>query len=328
MTLKLRLAQLAAGAERLVDRLRPARRRGPPVIEPYLGHATPEHLVLRGRVLSRLTGPEVAEGQSRWVNFRQMVRLFLTDERPGVPVTAGGFTDVSDEEGYVTLFLPRMDDTEGWVEIEARADGSLAPVKMPALVPSKEAVRGVISDIDDTMMQTGAYSLRKNLWTSLTGNALTRVVFPDALELMTKLHGETNPVYYVSSSPWNLHGFLDAVFARHGLVRGPMFLRDYGVSETQFITGTHGDHKGAAIDTILAANPTLPFTLVGDTGQHDCEVYRAAAERHPGRIERAIFRAPGRGVDSQDRTEIAALRELGVQVFAGADFRNTLAGLE
>ncbi len=56
-------------------------------------------------------------------------------------------------------------------------------------------------DIDDTMMQTGAYSLARNLWTTFTGSALTRDVFPDAVALMTRLHDGMNPVFYVSSAP-------------------------------------------------------------------------------------------------------------------------------
>ena len=198
------------------------------------------------------------------------------------------------------------------------------PTAFPALVPHPDARFGVISDIDDTMMQTGAYSLARNLWTTFTGSAATRRVFPDAVGLMERLTSEgRTPVFYVSSSPWNLHAFLEEVlFTRGDLPRGPVFLRDLGLSETKFVTAGHGNHKGAAIDRILAANPGLPFVLIGDTGQHDAAIYRAAAERHPGRIAGVILREPGRGADATDLAEIEGLSGLGVPVRHGADYRN------
>ncbi len=260
--------------------------------------------------------------QSRWRNLRQMIGLFLTAEVPEVTISAGDVTGRTDEEGYFTLLLPR-DDRTGWIKVDVTAAD--VTVACPVLVPGPDAAFGVISDIDDTMMHTGAYSLWRNIWTSLTGNAATRVVFPDAVELMTVLSdGGRNPVHFVSSSPWNFYGFLTVVFARNGLPRGPVFLRDYGISETQFITGTHGDHKGSAIDVIMAALPDLPFILIGDTGQHDAEVYLAAAKRHPGRVQQVILRAPGRGADAKDLAFVSQIEALGVPVHVGRDYRAVL----
>ena len=315
-------------AERPFDALIRRRQRGKrPVLEPYLGYATPTTLVARGRVLTALRRHEPLPTQSRWTNFRQMLSLFLTDEVAGVAVTAGEHESVSDEEGYVTLVLERGEVSPGWHAIPVTVKGADHPEIFEVLVPSPRARLGVISDIDDTMLRTGAYSLAKNLWTSLTGSIATRALFPDAVALMERLaEGGTNPVFYVSSSPWNLHWFLQEIFAAHGLVRGPTFLRDLGISETQFVSGTHGDHKGASIDAILTANPGLPFVLIGDTGQHDAHVYLEAARRHPGRIARVILREPGPGPDAGSMRAIEAVAAEGVEVFHAPTFRGLLDG--
>ena len=91
----------------LVGRLRPPRA-APPVIDPYLGYATSEHWVARGRVLTRLVRPEGRVGQRRGRNLLQMLSLFLTDEVAEVTVTAPahGVSAVTDEEGYFTLLVP------------------------------------------------------------------------------------------------------------------------------------------------------------------------------------------------------------------------------
>ena len=321
--MKLRLARFAAGIERGVDRFRKTKLAT--AIETYTGYATQEDLVVRGRVLSDVRTSDVRVNQSKLTNLSQMVRLFMTNEVAGVPVSAQGYETVSDEEGYFTLLIPRSGQT-GRVEIEVRA-GQVTAI-CPVLVPSPDATLGVISDIDDTMMETGAYSLWRNVWTSMTGNALTRTVFPDAVKLIEILQaGVPNPAYFVSSSPWNLHGFLNQVFAQNGLPEAPKFLRDYGISEIQFITGTHGDHKGSAIDRILKAHPSLSFVLIGDTGQHDAQVYHDAIERHPNRFTHVVLREPGAGADTQDMAYVRAIQRAGVPVIVGSDYRQAIATL-
>ena len=326
MSLKLRLARVAARVEVALEQVLIRPERIVTRIEPYTGYATPENLVVRGRLLASPPGAAARDGQSRLRNLRQMLRLFATDEVANVPVTAGGVSGKSDEEGYFTLHLPRGDTRPGRVEVTVTA-GEVTAI-CPVLVTGAEAAFGVISDIDDTMMRTGAFSLWRNLWTSLTGNPLTREVFPDAVRLVAVLRdGGRNPVFFVSSSPWNFHGFLSDVFRRNGLPEAPMFLRDYGISETQFITGTHGDHKGGAIDTLMAAHPGLGFVLVGDAGQHDPHVYADAAERHPGRVRTVILRDAGDGVKPDDRAQIDRLRARAVEVFVATDYDDAIAAL-
>ncbi len=324
MSLKLWLARGAARIERGIEQVI-VRPRTAQVIAPYAGYASPDHLVVRGRVLAAQRVEQVQTRQSRMRNMRSMLRMFLTDEVADVAVCAGGVEGRSDEEGYFTLLLPRGAEC-GWVDVTVTA-GDIEAI-CPVRVTGPGADFAVISDVDDTMMATGAWSLRRNLWTTLTGNSATREVFADAVDLMDVLRGQDrNPIYYVSSSPWNLHDFLAAVFARAGLPRAPMFLRDYGISETQFITGTHGDHKGAAIDILMAAHPDLPFVLVGDTGQHDPHVYAAAVQRHPGRIARVILRTAG-AIGPEDEAEVSVLKAAGVKVHMADDYRAAIADLK
>lgn len=301
------LIRALTGIERGIERLRPARA-GQPVIHAYPGFATPDHLVIRGRVLLPMDLPQ-AGGRAR--NLRAMLALFRTRELPGRRVAGpDGAATVTDDEGYFTLTVPRPQGVQGWTQVPLACDGASAPA--PVLIPHPDARHGIISDIDDTVMATGAWSLPRNLWTTLTGNAATRRVFPDAVTLLSALSDQgRNPVWFVSSSPWNLQGFLAEVFRRGGLPSAPMFLRDWGLDRDKIGTGTHGSHKGAAIDTLMAANPGLPMVLVGDTGQHDAQVYAQAALRHPGRVARVLLRQAGRPADP---AALQALARAGVPV--------------
>jgi len=306
----------------VVDRL--VRRLMPPegiVLEPYRGLVGPEGPVLRGRVLSR-PGHAVPEpGQSRLRNAVQMAALFLTREVPGVTVVVPGtgYRAVSDEEGYLELPLPGVETVPGWSEVDVEIEGAPGTrAVFPVFRSRPDAVLGVISDVDDTLLETGAHSLTRNLWTSFTGSSLTRRIFPDAVVLIDHLaaHGR-NPVYYVSSSPWNMHALLDAVFARAALEPGPLFLRDYGLGPDRFLADSHDAHKSHAIDRILAANPGLPFVLIGDTGQHDADIYLDACRRHGGRIVGVVLREAGRGADETVRQRMAEMRAMGAAIHLG-----------
>lgn len=282
-------------------------------VDPYPGYATRDHLILRGRVLA--TPPrQRSPGQRRLANLRNMAALFLTDELADVEIRHGDVTARSDDEGYFQLHLPRKGmRTTGWQQADLTVAGMADPVACAALVPDRDARVMILSDIDDTVLQTGAYSLLRNLWTTFTGSTATRHVFADAIALMRALSaGGRNPVYYVSSSPWNLHAFLEDVLWPAGLVRGPMFLRDLGLSETRFITDGHGSHKGRSIDLLMAANPGLPAILIGDTGQHDARIYRDAVRRHPGRVRAVLLRQARRG--RADSAAVDDLRRSGVPV--------------
>ncbi|SDW68906.1 phosphatase domain-containing protein [Litoreibacter albidus] len=313
------LHKIALIAERGFDRVfhRPTSGRE---IDPYIGYATQQHVIVRGRVLGSLRSYDVADGQSRWGNFRRMLDLFFTNEVADVTVCSDATKAQTDEEGYFTLVLP-ADEREGWSTEYVHVEGRAEAVPCPVFAPRADARFIVISDIDDTMIETGAYSLLRNLFTTFTGNTKTRHAYTDAISLTTWLSaGGRNPVFYVSSSPWNMHGFLQRVFANTGLIAGPMFLRDLGLSDTQFITEGHGDHKGASIDHILNAYPDLPAILLGDTGQHDAKIYHAAIERHGDRIAAVGLRAPGPGMDAVDLTDLDQLLATKRLAFAAPSF--------
>jgi phosphatidate phosphatase APP1 len=65
---------------------------------------------------------------------------------------------------------------------------------------------------------------------------------------------------------------------------GPIMLRDWGLSERELLPTSHGSHKIEAIRGIVELYPTLPFVLIGDSGQEDPEIYREVVARYPSRI--------------------------------------------
>jgi phosphatidate phosphatase APP1 len=97
-----------------------------------------------------------------------------------------------------------------------------------------------------------------------------------------------NPIFYVSSSPWNFYDLFDSFMDFHGLPRGPIFLKNFGFKEGKALRADHSSYKMEIIQSLLDLYPNLPFILAGDSGQMDPEIYRDVATVHGSRI-RAIY---------------------------------------
>ena len=259
-------------------------------IEPYIGHGGDQGVVARGRVLDDPAPSEAVQGEGVRAAVRRTVRHFLTDDLPGVPlrVTVAGTTveTVTDADGYFQVRLrPEPGQltapwTSGTVELSADYRGVTDPrtTRLEVMVPRYDAAFGVISDVDDTILETGVQRVGRMIRTTVTGSALTRTPFPGASELYGDLAAGTNPVFYVSSSPWNLHSFLVGFLRHRGFPMGPVLLRD--------LLGTSAgrEQKPGRIQEVLDLHPRLRFVLIGDSGEKDPEIYAAVARANPGRI--------------------------------------------
>ncbi len=266
-------------------------------IQPYAGHGTQERLWIGGRVLEKQELPKAAADAPILSNVKAMYRRFATHEAAGVRVrvrVAGTETEVlSDEEGYFKAdIVPKAFAVEAETLVWAALDlpehaGSLTRGRI--YLPPSDAEFGVISDVDDTILQTGAASKWRMIRTTLTGNALTRMPFEGVAAFYRALrrgaHGTShNPFFYVSSSPWNLYDLLVQFVDLQALPSGPLFLRDLGIDRQTFISSGHHTHKTETIERILSTHPTLRFILIGDSGQEDPEIYRDVAVGNKGRI--------------------------------------------
>ena len=336
------LRALVSGAnalEQRFDRLRfeVKRRFGlldPFEILPYRGHGTARRLFLKGRVLEKMGITRSGQYASTWENLRNMARRFASDEVPGARVRAT-FGDarveaVADDEGFFELDLDLTEPIGGptaWhpVELEllhpASPDGATVRSTGQVLVPAG-ARFGVVSDIDDTVIHSNATSVLKMAWIVLLNDAYTRLPFEgvnafyEALRRGADEEAAHNPIFYVSSSPWNIYDVLEDFLNVHGVPEGPLFLKDWSPS----VLGKHRTHKLGIIRTLLRTYPDLPFVLIGDSGEEDPEIYLQVAREHPGRIKAIYIRDVTTG---RRDAEVQALAKeaapLGTEMISVAD---------
>ena len=284
-------------------------------IVPYRGHGTHERLYIHGRVLENKGVSAPGADDSTWRNIVNTLKRLESDPLPFARVRArvGNVEHdiVADDEGFFGAWIATGGSLAPdvlWHTVALQLLGPLPPghpeVRATELVivPPATAAYGVISNLDDTVIQSHITSFLRAARTMLLDNARTRLPFPGVAAFYQALHNGNaaapNPIYYVSSSPWNLHDVLTEFLELQGIPMGPLMLRDWDLDRAMAASDRHVSHKGAIIREIIALHPTLPFILIGDSGQQDPEIYKAIVEEFPDRILavyiRNILREPGR----------------------------------
>ena len=300
-------------------------------VVPYRTYGTPERIYVRGRVLEDKNIIAAKDKEHLLSNLLNMYRRFESDEVPGAAVRlllpGEELETITDKEGYfvfnVTPVVPFITKelylTLPLQLVNAPFPFNPAKVNAEVMIPPADAEYGIISDIDDTIIRTGATDLLAMSKTVLLGNARTRLPFAGVSEFYKALQlgrngKRNNPFFYVSSSPWNLYDLLIDFMDHNEIPAGPLLLRDFGLNES-FIGGNYMGHKFKEISQILDTYPHLNFVLAGDSGEQDPAIYYEVVKRFPGRIISIYIRDVVTGKKQQHAGEIMkALQKEGVEM--------------
>jgi phosphatidate phosphatase APP1 len=294
------------------------------VIQPYRGYGSRSEVFLIGRVFSQSSSHSEASRGDLLTNLRDIGRRIARRTISNAMVTAQFYgaeeTVTTDQDGYFRVHLspalpPPLD--RSWHSMDLTLPQPRAvQAQAQIFIPPTSCRYVVISDIDDTVMHTGVANKLRMLWHLFVEDAQTRVAFPGVGALYRALHAgasgdQQNPMLYVSRAPWGIYEVLEEFFDRHGIPVGPiLFLREWGVSWTSPLPRKAEDHKRELIHNMLALYGELPFVLIGDSGQHDPEIYRQIVEEHPGRVLavyiRNVSRNPDRIREIEDLAKVVA----------------------
>ena len=277
----------------------------------FQSYGTKTHLYLRGRALEDESIDLSKKGffsllRNTWKRFEtDEVRLeTLKIQLPNEQVL---YSDTNSEGYYLvdeqTNDLTDSINEEGWLNYEIAYDvfkdklinlENRFPGEM--LIPSESSKFGVISDIDDTLLETGVVSKLKwkVLVNSLFKHAENRMAFAGAATIYSKLHQgisgeEANPIFYVSNSPWNLYRYLEYFLKHNNFPKGPILLRDFRTpfDKTKKRKLSHKEHE---IKNIIKTYPNKKFVLIGDAGEHDIDIYLDIVKHFPNRIKAIYIR--------------------------------------
>jgi phosphatidate phosphatase APP1 len=311
-------------AESVIAALARLRGRRHPVIVPFIGHGTTRRARVGARlvlgrdaaapsVLASAAGGDAPSQRSRRAVLRASIARFLTIEVPHAEVTIhlpGGDVVVhTDRDGYVDHEVELPDVAPGWLEVGLTGPaGSSATARV--LVADPEAGIGLVSDVDDTIVHTGLTRGLEFLRVTLLTDVQDRTPLPGAAALYRALvrpaDGPERPVFYVSTSPWNLHEMLLQFVALRGFPIGPLLLTDWGPSHTGLFRIGAQAHKLGLVRRLLDEHPHLRLVLIGDSGQEDPEIYASLAREVPDRVA-AVYIRRTTGIDPVRAGQVDAL---------------------
>jgi len=296
----------------------------------YRGYGNASRAWVYGRVIERRDFGAAADTDSTLVNLLNTYRRADSDPLPfarvEVAYSDSRLTVTADDEGFFGGWIdlarePAQDVEWGTFTAALTSPGDAGrPIEGTGEVlhVPTSARMGIISDIDDTVIQSRVSSFLQAARTVMLGNARTRLPFPGVAAFYRSLRdgasgGEANPVFYVSSSPWNIHDVIAEFMDLQHIPKGPILLRDWDINVAALSSSRHFDHKGVAIRNILDLYPSLPFILVGDSSQHDPEIYRQIVNEYPGRINAVYIRDVTRDVERS-----ASVRKLADEILASS----------
>jgi phosphatidate phosphatase APP1 len=277
----------------------------------FRSYGTPTHLYVKGRALEDENIDLSKKGffNLLWNTYKRF-ETDLIKNTPLILTLPDGIkiTTETDNQGYFLIdetienLMPLIDEN-GWLKYEI-SFAEKFPKRIiqknnkftgEVMIVSETAKFGVISDVDDTIMHTGLTSRFK--WQVLKNTvfkrAEKRIPLEGAADFYEKLKkgksgNDCNPIFYVSHSPWNLYRYLEVFLEKNNFPKGPILLRDFvnpfAKKYIPIAIGTEKPQKQKEIINILKTYPKLQFILIGDSGEHDPDIYIEIAETHPERI--------------------------------------------
>ena len=216
------------------------------------------------RVRARFYGAEVVVETDRDGYFR-------VEMAPGEPMPREQLWHRLD----LALLAPRR--AEAWADV---------------FIPPERARVVVVSDIDDTVMHTGVVNKAAMLWRLFVrGGRQAGPCFRAYRRSIRALHAGVRGTraircFTYRARPGGFTIFWRRSFSHHAIPAGPvLFLREWGISWRSPLPRRAVDHKRLLIEAMMDLYADMPFVLIGDSGQHDPEIYRRIVERYNGRVQ-------------------------------------------
>ena len=285
---------------------------GVPRIIAYRGFGNEKEGWATGRVIedSGLSKPE--DAKKIWQNILATIKRYVSDAYIGVRVEARLGNQLketfTDEYGFFRFHfewedMEDLDQASTWLRVQFKLPDRIvdnqpltsAVGEIQMIASNRKRI--IVSDIDDTIMVSHSTRLIKKLRLMFFKNAYSRLTFDGAPDLYRALEKgksgkESYPLFFVSSSEWNLYDLLDDFFRYNKIPKGILLLQRFSRASIRFWksgSGTH-QHKLDKIRKLMEVYKTQGFILIGDSGQNDSSIYQQLVGEYPERIESMYIR--------------------------------------
>lgn len=298
-----------------------------PILQLYRGYANEQELIVMGHVLKKEHNYDFEKKKLK--NATSILKLFRIKTITNFDV----YLHYNDEiihtktldDGYFKFCIPLSKETQfGWMpyEVSLKYNNTKRTCKGSFIRPHKGNL-GIISDIDDTFLISHTNNFFRKIYILLFKNVNDRKVFKDVVAHYQALSSagrhnaeEENAFFYVSSSEWNLYGFISKFTRINKLPKAVFLLKDIKRGITDFFMSGRGshDHKFEKIKHVVEFYPTLKYVLMGDDSQHDPVLYERICKIFPVTVIAVYIRQTGKTKKKEVQKIMANLESLDVSV--------------
>jgi phosphatidate phosphatase APP1 len=270
-----------------------ARAAAPAWIEIYSGWATPTGGTLVGRVHDGPRPVDPKAGESSRKRFGETIDALEAKPLVGVAVTVliekqqvAGRTD---GRGYFDIVLPaHLPGPKLHVQVTLAEPGYMAENATADLAVFTDGPGlGVISDVDDTLLDTGVTHRARMIEHTLFRSSYELRSFDGAASTLSAVAADDKgrrPLVYVSGSPWGLHRRIADYFARSGFPDAPFVLKRFSSEPLTDQMAYKWPHTITLADSL----PGRRWICFGDSSEKDPELYARLARERKGKVE-AIY---------------------------------------
>ncbi len=248
-------------------------------------YGTPHGGVLLARVHRGAPLPLPTQGESTGRRVFQTLHALDAHAIPGagVEVSVGGRTVSAhaDGRGYVQVALPPGLPAPSARVVLRLADPRYQAAPLAADVPvfASGPGLGVISDVDDTLLDTGVIHKFAMIEHAATRSSWELSAFPGAAEVLSRL-ARDRPLLYVSGSPWGFRQRITDYFARTHFPSAPLILKRFSSEPWTDQMAYKWPHIISLVDSL----PDRRWILLGDSSEQDPEVYSRLSQARPGQV--------------------------------------------
>jgi phosphatidate phosphatase APP1 len=248
----------------------------------------------------------IKDKEKYWRNIYRVINSYMPGSinRRKLEIHFNGqtFHVHTNESGLIKINLPienenliRQDDINFYLFKKGKKKKIELPEPFMHCFYSKDhPAKGVISDIDDTILVTHTTNPVKKIRTLLVKNAYKRKAVKEMRDFYHHFESLDYSFFYVTNSEANLFPMIRLFLEHQNLPVGPVFLKSFRKWKNLFKRKKKKKqrdlHKKEKIALLLDVFPEMKFILIGDDSQLDPEIYTHFARQYPERIERIFIR--------------------------------------